>query len=121
MITIKEPYADAIRRGEKKFEIRKRIPKSLAKGDTILVCVGRNGGYVEFSFRVSSVVSMPLMHFWSEYGRMLCISWNNFWEYAGGRQVIYALGIECVEEMGHISVEDFGVSRPPQSFAKVNV
>lgn len=120
MITIKKEYADAILAGDKKFEVRTRVPASLCPNDRIIVHVSGSGDRVDFAFMVESVQSYAPKTLYLRHRRCLCIRLDDYLEYTKHRRLVFAIGIGDVIRHEHVlSMSALGVLHAPQWFTKV--
>ena len=117
MITLEKKYCDAILEGRKGFELRTRIPKNLAAGDTVLVCQKGSKGVVPFYFVVDSIAVCSPQVMWSVHHHQLAIDVNDYLEYTKGRRLVYGLRIRRVYRYSYeVNISDFGVDKAPQWF-----
>lgn len=116
MLSIKPRFADAILRGEKKFEFRKVIFSRPV--DVVVVYVTVPTKRVVAEFDVQSIVRMSVSKLWHHTRDHAGIDEAYFREYFRGRRYGYAI------EVGELRIYDdpvcpikeFGI-HPPQSFA----
>ena len=120
MITLEKKYCNAILDGRKKFELRTRIPKNLAAGDTVLVCEKGSKGIVPFYFVIDAIAVCSPLVMWSVYHHRLAIDEADYLKYTKGRKFVYGLRIRYVYRYNYeVNISDFGVPRAPQWFSVV--
>lgn len=122
MITLKEEYADAILDGKKEYEVRTRIPRSLAPGDVIFVHVAGYGDTVLFSFVVNSVDVWSRIGLWNRLWGVLAIKREDYLNYTLGRSRVFAIGISNVNLIcNNYKMSYWGVMHAPQWFVEIKV
>ena len=121
MISIHRQYFDAIASGEKRWELRTRIPKRLASGDTILICQPKSNGKVVGSFVVDTLWSTHPAKAWAAFREDFAITEDAYATYFAGRSLAYMIGIADVHIFSrprHIS--DYGVKVAPMWFTEIH-
>lgn len=121
VITIRRPYTDHIVEHTKKFEIRTRIPKNLAKGDKIYVTEAGTQGDIYFSFIVGNIIRIQPSNAWPKFGQnLLGVSFKEFYEYTKNYPYIYLIEITQIELIcAGFNISDMSIKRPPMWFARV--
>lgn len=120
LISIHRQYFDAIATGEKRWELRTRIPKRLASGDTILICQPKTNGKVVGSFVVDTLWSTHPQNAWAKFREDFAITEDAYATYFAGRSLAYMIGIADVHIFSrprHIS--DYGVKVAPMWFTEI--
>ena len=121
MISIHRQYFDAIASGEKRWELRTRVPKRLASGDTILICLPKSNGKVVGSFVVDNLLIMHPQNSWVKFGDDFAITEDAYSSYFAGYSLAYMIGITDVHIFSrprHIS--DYGVRVAPMWFTEIH-
>jgi predicted transcriptional regulator len=114
-LSIKPEYAEAIFRGEKRFEFRRILFRKAV--DVVVVYVTSPVAIVVGEFDVEEIISDEVSGLWSRTNEYAGIDRKLFFEYFAGRELGHAIAIGDVRrykrplELG----KAFGV-RPPQSF-----
>jgi predicted transcriptional regulator len=136
LMSIRQPFAAKIAKGEKRIEYRKKakgikdaFEALSANGKELWVYVyisgtrtGMSGNReretASFKFRVTGVTCMQADMLWKETKEIGGISEEKFFEYAGGSQaLVYGIRIGEVERFAvPIELRWLGASRPPQSW-----
>ncbi len=120
LMSIQPEYAEAILRGEKLVEFRKR---PVADDVThVIVYATMPVGAIVGAFTVAGQETSSPMNLWKEFGQGAGIGWGEFFDYYQS----HAEGT-CIR-VGDILICDhyvnlnqaFGISRPPQSFQYVD-
>lgn len=119
MITIKPRFAQSILDGDKTIEVRRMIPRSLMSGDTIFVAVSGTGGAVKMAFTVGKTYNVEKTAFWQSHWPVLSLTKPEYAEYLKGVFTAKGIGIQNLRRLSDgYTVEDFGLSRAPQSFSR---
>lgn len=134
--TIKKPYLDKIRRGEKKWEVRKSTPLCRGHGFAenpfrVLCCESGSGGLIKAEFTVvavvgfliSSLLENPITSYEAEILRESCLTKEEVLKYAGVNAgldfwEIHNM-IDYVAENRVRNISEVGLTRPPQSWQYV--
>lgn len=88
-MSIYKKYADMIFTGEKKWELRKSVPRDLKPGDIVYIYVPRPVGAYVGSFRVGSIIKDNPENLWERVGSETGLTKEEFMNYFLG----YKLGI----------------------------
>ena len=119
LLSIKPKYAEAIFRGEKRFEFRRVIFRKPV--DVVLVYSTSPVSRVAGEFEVDAVISGTVEELWKRTKHCAGIDRRRFFSYFHGREVGYAIAIGSVRRYA-TSLDlrrEFGI-RPPQSFVYLN-
>lgn len=120
VISLKPRYIKAFKEGTKQFEIRTRVPNALQPGDVLYVAESGSGGQVKLWLRVERRLFTEKTMAWLFYHNKLGVSLEEYCSYTEGRGMVYFLKISEVGVMPEgVSVNEFGLGRPPTWFAKV--
>jgi len=92
LVSIRPRFADAIMRGEKRFELRRRRPK-LDPGATVIVYSSTPKRALVGSFVAPEVIVEPLDVLWRRVKESACISRNEFDHYFAGLSSGVAIGV----------------------------
>ncbi len=117
---IKPVYIERILSGEKKFELRRRLPKG--KLDFILIYstspVSKVVGYA----KVKSIKDGPLTAMWNKYSVKFGVNKKEYFEYFEGCENAKAIEFECVYKFRRpFLVSDIASEMTvPQSFCYIN-
>lgn len=120
MITLHKGFVKSFLGGEKKVELRTRVPKGLHSGDTIVVAQSGTHNKVVMRMSVLSVVKLSPSEMFENYGKEIQINYLAFDDYTKNRKWVYGIKtynvVEFSEEM---HTADFGIERAPQWFREV--
>lgn len=119
LLSIKPNFAEAILRGEKKYEFRRSI--FTRPVDIVLLYASAPVQRVLAEFDVRSIVTESVETLWELTKRSAGIGEDLFYRYFAGRDYGHAIEIGEVRpyKIPFCPVEYLGI-RPPQSFAYVN-
>lgn len=119
-MSIKPKYAEAIFRGEKRFEFRRVVFKQPVK--VVVVYTTSPVSQVAGEFEVDAVISDSVERLWRRTKNEAGIDRKVFFRYFSGRKLAHAIVIGSVRRYPrpHDLAEKFGI-RPPQSFAYLRV
>lgn len=120
MVSIKPKYVKKILNGEKLIELRKCKPK-VNNGDTLIIYATTPVKAIVAYAKISKIANEPLSEFWSEYGEITGISFDEFKDYYQNQS--HAVGIEfsnlkVLRNRINLSQlrKTFGKFNPPQTF-----
>jgi predicted transcriptional regulator len=122
ILSIRPNFADAIFRGEKKFEFRRKLFKT--KSPTkIFVYASAPISMVIGHFEVADVISKRPSNLWRDTGHAAGIKRSHFFKYFSGCNEAHALKVrKPVRYLKPLNLFDtFGIERPPQSFCYVTL
>ncbi len=114
-MSIRPQYADAIFRGEKRYEFRRVIFRKAV--DVVVVYVTTPVCTVVGEFEVQEIICDRVARLWSRTYDKAGVKRELFFDYFAGCEVGYAIGIGNVRKYTRPLdlARNFGV-RPPQSF-----
>lgn len=118
LLSIKPEYAEAIFRGEKRFEFRRAIFRKPV--DVVVVYTTSPVSQVIGEFDIEEVISDTVEGLWGRTQRRAGIDRDRFFSYFAGRDTGYAIAIGSVRRYPQpldLSAS-FGI-RPPQSFVYI--
>lgn len=118
MLSIKPEYAEAIFRGEKRFEFRRAIFRKPV--EVVVVYTTSPVSQVVGEFDIEEVITDSVEGLWGRTHRRAGIDRDRFFTYFAGRDVGYAIAIGSVRRYSQpldLSAS-FGI-RPPQSFVYI--
>lgn len=119
IITIKKEYIDKILKGTKRYEIRKKVPKELHEGDVIYICEKGTKGKIVARFEVGNVSKWGRFGAWQIKGKFLGINTLEYFNYVGGHEFVYLIGIENQMKVeSEFNITMLGLKKSPQWFAK---
>src|SRR6185312_2248498 len=96
LLSIRPPYAEAIFRGEKRFEFRRAIFRKAV--DVVVVYITSPTCLVMGEFDVTDVISESVEDLWNRTSRHAGIDRNGFFDYFRGRDVGHAIAIGRVRK-----------------------
>ena len=121
MMSIREPYARAIMKGEKKYEYRTRKPAFGPRTRVMVYVPGRDGGLIG-EMVVEKILSGTPESIWRRTAKEAGVDRDTFFAYFAGRTKAFALRILRFVEWEHpVRLDDLrkrmGAGfRPPQFF-----
>lgn len=119
-ISLHKQYVKSFLEGDKKVEVRTRIPLSLRAGDWIYVIQQNSGGRVVMKMRVSAVLRMSPQMLWECREHEIQVNYLAYRDYFRGRSVAYGLVMdEVVPITEEVYREELGLNGSPQWFAYV--
>jgi predicted transcriptional regulator len=119
LLSIKPEYAQAIFRGDKRFEFRRSIFRQPV--DIVVVYITNPVGLVFGEFAVRHIIKDTVNGLWHRTKATAGIDKERFLAYFAGREYGYAIAVgqtKRYKNPRHIQ-EHYGV-RPPQSFLYLN-
>ena len=118
ILSIKPEYLQRILDGTKKFEFRRTVPKKEVS-KIVFYCTAPTKKVVAWA-DVLGIISAPPAKMWKRTSTAAGISAEKFNEYFEGCECAYAYQLGKVHRYRTPkSLEDFGLTAPPQSFAYV--
>jgi predicted transcriptional regulator len=93
LLSIHREYVDMIFRGEKKVELRKVRPRSLKKGDFVLVYATSPQRAIVGIFEIDSIIENNPQSLWNSVREEAGISYPKFMEYFAKSEVGFAIVI----------------------------
>lgn len=120
LLSVKPKYADDILHGNKWWEFRKSAP-SVPSGTTVYIYATHPIGKIVGFFTLGEVISGDVLTLYRRTYKHAGISLEDLQKYAGKRLGIYAWEILWPKYYKTPkSIENFGLSRPPQSYCFIN-
>ncbi len=119
LISIKPQYVSKIISKEKKYELRKNIPKKHFKKVFIYSTVPDKKivGY----FKCDKIIEDVPINLWNKFSKEAGISKHDFFEYFSGKEIGFAMEISKLTIFDNpINVGDIDGFIPPQSFKYVD-
>lgn len=118
LLPIKKPYSKLIIAGEKRFELRRRIPKIDCK--YVLIYETRPTKAIIGIFEVRRKLIDSVDNIWRITKEYSCVSKEFFQKYYKGKNVGVAFEIKNVKELDTpISLSSLGIEHAPQDFMYV--
>ncbi|MBQ2887207.1 MAG: ASCH domain-containing protein [Alphaproteobacteria bacterium] len=115
LLSIKPEFADKIISGEKKFEYRTHVP--IKDVNTIVIYSTTPVGKIIGEVQVAGVISGAPSSLWEKTKKSAGISRSKYREYFRGRKVAYAFELGEIKKFEkEIFLEDYGLTKAPQSF-----
>jgi predicted transcriptional regulator len=121
ILSIKPDFAEAIFRGEKQFEFRRKVFKTQTP-TKIFVYASAPISKVIGHFEVAAVISKQPSNLWRDTKHAAGIKRSYFFKYFSGCHEAHALKVrKPVRYSKPLNLSDtFGIDRPPQSFCYVD-
>ena len=118
LLSIKPPYAEAIFRGEKRFEFRRAIFRQAV--DVVVVYITSPTCRVVGEFDVTEVISDSVEDLWTRTSPYAGIDRSAFLNYFTGREIAHAIRIGKVRKYKKPLelIKTYGI-RAPQSFVYI--
>lgn len=120
MITVHKRFVKSFLEGEKDIELRTRIPKELQPGDDILVAQAGSGNKVVLHLMVWRIHKLSPAEMFRKYWKGIQLNYLAYKDYTNDYEWVY--GIQtcfAVPVKGELHTSDFGISKAPQWFRKV--
>lgn len=119
-ITLHKQFVKSFLEGDKKVEIRTRIPKGLRSGDWIFVIQEGSGGRVVMKLRVLIVLKMSPKMLWERRASQIQIDHLAYTDFFKGRKIAYGIYVdEVVPITEEVYRGELGLSSSPQWFSSV--
>ena len=120
ILSIKPRYAEAIFRGEKRFEFRRKLFKTRTP-TTIFVYASAPVSKIIGHFEIDDIISKPPSSLWQKTRHAAGIKRSHFFKYFSGCREAHALKVrKPIRYLRPLNLSDaFGIDRPPQSFCYV--
>ena len=120
MITVHKGFVKSFLEGEKDIELRTRVPKALQPGDIIVVAQSGTHNKVVLQMSVLSVIKLGPGEMFRKYWRGIQVNYLAYDEYTRKHEWVYGIRVKDVVKMeGELHTSDFGISKAPQWFRKV--
>ena len=121
ILSIKPNFADAIFRGEKQFEFRRKVFKTQVPAK-IFVYASAPVSKVVGHFEIAAIISKQPSNLWRHTRHAAGITRSYFFRYFTGCREAHALQVrKPVRYSKPLDLSDaFGIGRPPQSFCYVD-
>ena len=122
VLAIKEPFASAVMSGEKRVEVRRRFSNRWSGRSASVYAAGGSGSLLG-TVVIGRVIRADPREIWSQYGRDLWCTREDFDSYVGDRTEVFAIELEdprpyrspvSLSQLSHLTGE---MLRPPQSYA----
>lgn len=123
IISIKPQHVENIIKGVKTVELRTKSI-NMPIGSKLWIYTTLPVGRVEASAEIQFIETLPPKEIWKKYGKSICISKEDFFNYTGGRDVVTAIGLADVESLcGSICLKTMRDHekgfQPPQFISKL--
>lgn len=121
LMSIKPQFIEKIRRGEKKFEFRRVLPKH-QEVDTIIVCASKPAGKVVGEMIVGDFLTYPTEELWEWTKEKSGLTREEFFDYFRGKENAHAIEIKSYRAYEQpISLDVLLPDKtPPQSYCYLN-
>ena len=124
LISLEERYAEGILKGQKQVEFRRR-PMSVTCGTVVWMYAKKPRGAIVGYVRVKNLYELAPSTLWKRFSTVSGLTKQEFFEYLGGVDTGFALGLEKAErilepiplEVLRSKVKGF---HPPQFFMRIN-
>lgn len=115
-MSIKPKYAKQIVCGNKKIELRKRIP-TISKGDMIVFYESTPVKHITLYCEVSDIIEMSPLKLWDKYCNLLAIERESYEAYFSDRSTAYGIKLKNIVRIESIELCQLSNGlRPPQSY-----
>lgn len=122
VITVKEPYASKIERGEKIYEVRTRVPAALVPGNILVIVAAGSFGRIIGAYEVNDICSVTPLQANKVLGPQVGVPLDELIEYAGFHEYLFAIRLgKCYKSAGNHYIQEYGMRRPPQWFAQLSI
>lgn len=121
ILSIKPDFAEAIFRGEKKFEFRRKVFRTKMP-TKIFVYASAPISKIIGHFEIAAIISKQPSNLWRDTKHAAGIERSYFFQYFNGCREAHALKVrKPVRYAKPLNLSDaFGLGRPPQSFCYVD-
>ena len=121
LMSIKPQFVEKIRRGEKKFEFRRVLPRC-QEVDTIIVYASKPVGKVVGEITVADYLTYPVDEVWERTKDEAGITREEFYNYFQGKTNAHAIAIESYRDYEQPIPLDVLLPGkvPPQSYCYLN-
>lgn len=120
-ITLHKQFVKSFLEGDKKVEVRTRVPKALHSGDWIFVVQEDTGGRVVMKMRVAGILRMSPMMLWERRWKEIQVNYLAYSEYFRDKKFAYGIVVDRVIPVTEeIYREELGLKSSPQWFSTVN-
>ena len=121
LMSIKPQFVEKIRRGEKKFEFRRVLPKH-QEVDSIIVYASKPVGKVVGEITVDDYLTLPIDEMWERTKDESGLTREEFFNYFHGKTNAHAIAIESYRDYEQpIPLDVLLPGRvPPQSYCYLN-
>ncbi len=118
LITLPKNLLDKILSGEKKYEMRKCLPKNMKLGEDGFFVVEKGTDEVRCWCRVDSVINTGVnVYVAKQFSEELCVTPQFILDYAPAGKDVWLWQIGKVVELQDLSRDSLYVDRNPQQFA----
>lgn len=119
-ISLHKHFVKSFLEGDKKVEIRTRVPSALRTGDWLYVIQTDSGGRVVLKLRVLAILKMHPQMLWERRAHDIQVNYLAYNDYFRGKRVAYGIVIdEVVPIVEEVYREELGLSDSPQWFSLV--
>ena len=121
LMSIKPRFVEKIRRGEKKFEFRRVLPRC-QEVDTIIVYASKPVGMVVGEITVGDYLAYPTDELWERTKEKSGLTREEFFDYFHGKTNAHAIAIESYRDYEQPIPLDVLLpgKTPPQSYCYLN-
>lgn len=119
-ISLHKQYVKSFLEGDKKVEVRTRVPKTLNTGDWVFVIQTDSGGRVVMRMRVRAIWRMSPELLWERMSHSIQVNYLAYAEYFKGKRIAYGILIDEVDPITEeVYFEELGLNKAPQWFSMV--
>lgn len=119
LLSIKPEFAEKILSGEKRYEFRRTLFRSLSV-EKIIIYVSSPVKKVVGEFIIDDILSLEIKELWNKTKADAGISKEYFFQYFSNKEFGYAIKVKYVRKYSkELRIEDFGFTHPPQSFCYI--
>lgn len=119
-ISLHKQFVKSFREGDKRVEVRTRVPKTLRTGDWLFVIQTDSGGRVVMRMRVRAIWRMTPELLWERMSHSIQVNYLAYADYFKGKSVAYGILIdEVVPITEEVYCEELGLNKAPQWFSLV--
>lgn len=120
VISLKSQYVEAFKKGDKKYEIRTRVPNELRPLDRLFVVQSNSGGKIVLKLVVEAILFFSPENAWGRFNKTLGISKKEFEKYTNNRKEIVLLRISEIKEMPkNMTILNLGLKKAPMWFQQI--
>lgn len=120
MITLHKQWVKYFLSGEKRIELRTRVPKALQPGDVIVVAQSGNHNRLVMRMTVVSIIKLSPDDMFDKYAKDIQVNYLAYNDYTKGRDYVYGIEVyDVVKIDDKLYTSDLGIDKSPKWFCKV--
>ena len=124
LMAIRPEYVKKISDGTKTFELRRKVGREIVEGEIPLIVVYSSAPVKSIVgiIKVLKVHQKPLKELWRETVQGAAgVSYQEYADYFKGLDSGYAIEIKDYYPIRPVTLEEIGISRPPQNYQFIDI